>query len=52
MLRSMLPPFDYNKDESENNEPGVTKERRQLATLEDGSQYEGEWNVDTNLRHG
>jgi len=30
----------------------VKKEWREQMYLEDGSWYEGEWNVDTEMKHG
>ena len=46
-IRSDLPSFLYGRDENEDFEQGIQKERRELKTLPDGAQYEGEWNART-----
>jgi hypothetical protein len=30
----------------------VKKEQRPMLVLQDGAQYEGEWNTETDMRHG
>jgi len=42
-----LPPFDFNRDLDETIQTDVQKETKAMMTLTDGSQYEGEWDVNT-----
>lgn len=51
-LRDMLPPFKYGLNIEEDNEIGVMKEKRQVVIMDDGSTFDGEWNIETNNRHG
>lgn len=52
VLREQLPEFIYGQDEDEDDEPGVIKEARPKLPLPDGAQYEGEWDMKTDMRHG
>ena len=51
-IRVNLPQFEYGKPGDEDYEPGIRKEQRGMMVLQDGAQYEGEWNIDTDQRHG
>lgn len=51
-LRNMLPEFKYGLTPDEDNEQGVMKEKRPPVTMDDGSIYDGEWSVASNMRHG
>lgn len=51
-IRKALPSFEYGLEEDEENEQGISKETREMTTLPDNAQYEGEWNTATNERHG
>ena len=51
-IRKELPPFEYGLYEDEENEPGIEKVKKDTQVLADNAQYEGEWNVDTDMRHG
>ena len=46
-IRQSLPEFEYGRPEDQDYEKGVIKEQRPMIVLQDGSQYEGEWNVHT-----
>jgi hypothetical protein len=46
--RRELGPFEYGTQSND----GVKREVRKMATLESGARYEGEWNIETNLRDG
>ena len=50
-IRKQLPPFDYEAYENQEND-GVRKIRKEVQTLADNALYEGEWNVQTDMRHG
>jgi hypothetical protein len=39
-----LPQFEYGLYPEEDHEPGILKERRDMLVLQDGAQFEGEWN--------
>ena len=51
-IRENLPEFEYGRDDDEDYEPGIVKESRNMMVLQDGAQYEGEWNLHTDHRHG
>ena len=51
-IRKNLPEFQYGKYQDEDYEPGIQKEKRDMATFPDGSVFDGEWNTATNQRHG
>ena len=50
-MRESLPTFKYKNFEQEK-DPSVKKVLKDKIVLEDGHEYEGEWNTKTNLRHG
>ena len=52
MIQKSLPKFKYGKIPGEDNEPGVKKIKKDKITLDDGATFEGEWNAQTNQRHG
>lgn len=51
-IREQLPEFEYGLYQDEDYEPQVFKEQRPMLILQDGAQYEGEWNTSTDQRHG
>jgi hypothetical protein len=51
-IRKVLPAFEYGLKEDEENETNINKETREMTTLPDNAQYEGQWNVNSNERHG
>ena len=51
-LRNELPAFEYGQYSNEDDEPGIEKEKRDMLVLQDGAQYQGEWNKATDMRHG
>ena len=51
-IRKLLPAFEYGVYDEEDNEAGVNVEKRDMQVLADNAQYEGEWNVDSDTRHG
>ena len=51
-IREGLPEFQYGRDDDEDYEPGVKKDRIPMKTLPDGAQYDGEWNRQTGMKHG
>ena len=50
-MREQLPAFNYG-DNNLNDTDGVRIEKRPIASLDDESLYDGEWNIATNERHG
>ena len=40
-MRASLPPFDFDQNAPEDD--GVTRQRKPLVVMEDGKEYEGEW---------
>mgnify|MGYP006893836336 FL=1 len=46
-IRENLPEFEYGRDDDEDYESGIVKESRPMMVLQDGAQYEGEWNLHT-----
>ena len=50
----MLPAFEYSVYDDEDQEPHIQKEKKEMQTLADNAQYQGEWNVGVNphTRHG
>ena len=50
-IKEQLGPFEYPNQGHESND-GQIRKRRPLATLENGAQFEGEWNESTNKRDG
>jgi hypothetical protein len=51
-IKESLPEFQYGQNGDQDYEPGITKETRPQTQLQDGSMYEGEWNVHSDQRHG
>ena len=52
-LRSSLKPFEYGTfPEEDQHDPAVSIVRRDMQTLADNAQYEGEWDEVENMRHG
>lgn len=51
-VRQNLAEFEYDIDLSESYDPGVEKEHRERVTLDNGVEYEGQWNTKENKRHG
>lgn len=46
-IKESLPEFQYGQAGDQDYEPGISKETRPQTQLQDGSMYEGEWNVAT-----
>jgi len=51
-IRKLLPAFEYGIYDDEDNEPEITKQKKEMQVLADNAQYEGEWNLQTDMRHG
>lgn len=51
-IRESLPEFQYAKYQDEDHEPGISKEKRDKVFFPDGSVFDGEWNKNSNSRHG
>lgn len=44
-IRERLPEFIYGLYPNEDYDPGVLRQQKDMITLPDGAQYEGEWNT-------
>lgn len=51
-IRERLPEFIYGLYPNEDYDPGVFRQHKDMVVLPDGAHYEGEWNTQTEQRHG